>query len=145
MGVLIYFAMLQVLQFQKHGIDQKVADLSGSYTNALKTKDLIKVMQEQVNLKYAVLDAWKAVSEELPPELTLTDFSFSRGKTVTLRGTGAANSVGKVTDFNEALGKVTVKNELLFSTINPPAVNSVGNAPVMNWNFAGELKRAEVE
>ncbi len=145
MGVLIYFAMLQVLQFQKHGLEQKVVELSGSYTNALKTKELIKVMQEQVNLKYAVLDAWKAVSEEMPPELTLTDFSFSRGKTVTLRGNGPVNSVSKVTDFNEALGKVTIKNEPLFSTVNPPSVSSAGNAPVMNWNFAGELKRAEVE
>ena len=147
MGVLIYFAMLQVLQFQKHGLEQKVVELSGSYTNAMKTRELIKVMQEQVNLKYAVLDTWKAVSEQLPDGLTLTDFSFSRGKTVTLRGTGPVGNVGvsKVTDFNEALGKVMVKNEPLFSTINPPAVSSAGNAPVMNWNFAGELKRAEVE
>ncbi len=145
MGVLIYFGMLQVLEFQKHGLEQKIVELSGSYTNALKTKALIQVMQDQINLKYAVLEAWKAVSEELPPELTLTDFSFSRGKTVTLRGTGPANSVSKVTDFNEALGKVMIKNEPLFNAVNPPSVSSGGNTPLMNWNFAGELKRTEVE
>ena len=37
------------------------------------------------------------------------------------------------------------KNEPLFDTISPPQVSNVGNAPVMNWNFAAELKRAEVE
>ncbi len=145
MGVLIYFGMLQVQQYKKHGLEQQIVNLSGSYTNALKTKALILVMQEQINLKYAVLDAWKAVSEELPPELTLTSFYFTRGKIVTLHGTGLAGKVNKVTDFNEALGKVMVKNEPLFDTVGPPQVSSGGTPPVVNWSFTSELKRAEVE
>src|SRR5207302_2952260 len=98
-GVLIYFGVLLVMGWQKDGVVKQVKALSGSYTNAIKLKEKIDVLQGQLDLKYAALDAFKAVSENLPEGLFLTSFTFSKGKTVTLIGSAPADQSEVLTKF----------------------------------------------
>src|SRR5262249_33604487 len=119
-GVLIYLGALQVLKYQTDKVTTRAAALSGSYTNALQLKEKIKVFQEQINLKYAALDCWKTASELLPPELTLTAFSFSRGEKLTLRGEVSVEDQSQVTKYNTDLSSARVAGSLLFARVNPP-------------------------
>ena len=114
-GVAIYFGALEVVKFNKGRVDDQVKGMTGSYTNALQMKARIQVLQEQADLKYAALDAWKAVTENLPQELTLQGLNFSRSGKVTISGFGSEDV--KVVDFIEALGKVSQNNRPLFGKV----------------------------
>ena len=67
-------------------MEQKVSDISQSYTNAIKLREQTRVMQDQLSLQYAALDCWKAVAELLPEDLTLDGMRFEKGKTLTIFG-----------------------------------------------------------
>ena len=113
-GVLIYFAALEYLKFERNEINQQVYELSGAYTNALMTKARIEVLQQQIALKYAALESLKAASAELPDGMVMTDFSFSSGRRISLRGTVNAADISKVTDYNVRLKKLEVGGRKLF-------------------------------
>lgn len=142
-GVLVYFAALQVARYRGGQVSQELAAISGSFTNALKLKARIQVLQEQSNLRFAALDCWKAVTETLPAELTLTSVTFQRGKTLTL--TGTAPEASQVTDYMEALNRATTGNATLFSRVNLRNSQSrpgpQGQQTV--WNIECELQRQE--
>jgi hypothetical protein len=142
-GVLIYFAALQVAKYRSGQLESQVASLSGSYTNALRLKARIQVLQEQSNLKYAALDSWKAVTETLAPELTITSMTFQKGRTLNLSGT--ATEASQVTDYMEALNRITVNNTPLFSRVTLRSSQSrpgpQGSQTV--WNIECELQRQE--
>ena len=65
---------------------------ASSYTNAMKIKAEVQVLQDQVDLQYAALECWKAAATLLPSELTLEGLNFQRGKTVTVFGSGPAEA-----------------------------------------------------
>ncbi|PYL00419.1 MAG: hypothetical protein DME19_05180, partial [Verrucomicrobia bacterium] len=104
-GVLIYLGALHVFKYQAGKVQNQVAALSGAYTNALQLKERVRILQEQVNLKFAALDCWKVASELLPPELTLTSFNFSKGDRILLRGNAHDEDEPKITEYNEAMSK----------------------------------------
>ena len=71
-GVVIYFCAVGVLSHpHAQGVERQVAAWSGSYTNALQLKARYDVLKERQELKYAALDCWKIVAEQLPPNITL--------------------------------------------------------------------------
>jgi hypothetical protein len=147
-GVLIYFGALQVLRFQYSRVESKVADIANSYTNAVKLRERIEVLQDQLHLKYAALDCLKAVSEKLPADLTLVSFQFQKGQKVALTGTAPAEQRTQITDYNEDLRKVKINGQLLFSKVTPPKwVNrsSAGGGQTLTWDFTCELNRRETE
>ena len=37
----------------------EIAGIANTYTNVLRLKERVQVMEEQLNLKYAALDSWK--------------------------------------------------------------------------------------
>ncbi|MDQ6630323.1 MAG: hypothetical protein M3Y82_01025, partial [Verrucomicrobiota bacterium] len=80
-GVIIYFGALQVLKFQQYRVEKDVANISNSYTNAMQLKERVRILEEQANLKYAALDCWKAASDLLPQEMSLSRMTFQQGKT----------------------------------------------------------------
>jgi hypothetical protein len=133
-GVLIYFGALQVLKYQADKVRQEVAGLSGTYTNALQTKERVRVLQEQVNLKFAALDCWKIASELLPPELTLSSFTFSKGERISLRGSASADDQSKIPEYNSAMNKATLNGAPLFTRVNPPSITVNGNNTA-TWGF----------
>ena len=71
-----------VLGYRTDQVEQQVAALNGSYTNALQLKARYKVLKERQDLKYAALDCWKIVAEQLPAGISLQRLSFADGQTI---------------------------------------------------------------
>ncbi len=142
-SVVIYLAVLYVFKYQTGKVQDQVAALSGAYTNALQLKERVRVLQEQVNLKFAALDCWKVTAELLPPELTLASFSFSKGNKILLRGTASADDQSKITEYNDAMSKAPVNGAPLFTRVNPPNIRI--NANTASWDFDCTLQPAPSE
>jgi hypothetical protein len=142
-AVFSYFLAVQWVRLQARNIDKRVASISQSYTNTLRLKERVQVLQDQQALKYAALDSWKAASDLLPPELTLDALSFGRGQTIDLRGT-AENSKA-VNDYNDALRTYTVSGQPLFRTVTPPTSSSRPGGGGVSWAFGCELNRQEIQ
>lgn len=111
--------------------------MGGIYTNVLTLRAQVDVLEEQVGLKYAALDSWRAAIEKLPASLTLQSLSFRNGRTLTLQGTAPAEAQADVTAFNAELQRVQVRGEALFGAVTPAAFNLRGN--VGTWSFDAEL------
>jgi hypothetical protein len=129
-------------------VDAQVTALQPAYTNALALRDRIRVLQEQQNLKYAALDGWRAITEALPTELTLTRFTFQKGQKIVLSGIAAGEQAPKVTDYSEALGKVMVNSNRLFLKVtpqNPTRRPGALGAQTTTWGVECELQRAELK
>ncbi|MEO8429018.1 MAG: hypothetical protein ABI651_18140, partial [Verrucomicrobiota bacterium] len=144
-GVMVYFAALEVVKFQTRGVEQQIANISGSHTNALQLKARIQVLQEQFDLKYAALDCWKAITENLPQELTLRSIAFNQAGLVNLDGIATEQS--KVTDYMADLGKVVVRDKPLFSKVNPQSISTgpgVLGPQTVSWRVECERQRWEV-
>jgi hypothetical protein len=80
LGVLGYFAFLYQMKHENDDAHRQLAGLADSYTNALLDDTQIRLLNERQNLKYAALDCWKAIAENLPENLTLNSFYFNRAK-----------------------------------------------------------------
>jgi hypothetical protein len=148
LGVLIYFGALQWLRFEASSVENKVAAISNDYTNAVKLRERIDVLQNQVHLKYAALDCFKAVSEKLPADLTLISLQFQRGQKINLQGNAPPEQTAQITDYYDDLRKVKVDGQALFKGGSPPKwVNrsGAGGTPNLAWDFSCELNRREVE
>jgi hypothetical protein len=145
--VLGYFAALQVVEYQKSRVDEQVAFMTVAYTNALQLKAKVMVLQEQVNLKFAALDCWKAASEALPAEMTLTALTFQRGKKLGIFGTVPSDQQAMVTTYNQALARAMVNTLPLFSQV---ATKNIQGSPVgqgnrpMNWSVECEIRRSDL-
>lgn len=142
-GVLIYFGAVQVLAYQKRGVEKQVMDLTTSYTNAVWLKARVEVLQDQLSLKYAALDSLKAASDLLPPELTLQQFILTRGQRLRLVGTAPQDQVSRLIDYNSDLRRTMVADEVLFSSVDQPNYDTRGQD--IFWSFDCELKRTELE
>ena len=145
-GVLGYFAALQWVQYQKDGLDQQIVFSTSAYTNALQYRAKVQILQEQVGLKFAALDCWKAASEALPQEMTLTQLTFQRGRKLGLFGTVPADQQGLVTTYNEALAQAAVNGQPLFSQVstrNIQGAAGAGGRP-MNWSIECEIRRTDL-
>lgn len=148
LGVLIYFAALQVVKFQQSSIESKVAAISSDYTNAVRLGERIDVLQNQLHLKYAALDSLKAVAQELPADLTLVSFQFQRGQKVALQGTAPPEARNQVMDYVERLKATKVNGQNLFSNVaGLKLVNrsGAGGSQVLGWDFSCDLVRREKE
>jgi hypothetical protein len=143
-GVIIYFCAVGGLSYRTQGVERQVAALSGSYTNALLLKARYDVLKERQELKYAALDCWKIVAEQLPPNITLQRFSFADGKKLSLSGTAASDQVNTLFDFNTAMQKVAANGRPVFNTQGSEPVNprQTGNNAV-TWSFSLQLQNAE--
>jgi hypothetical protein len=140
-GVALYLGWAQFAKW-RHGTVQSDVVANGlAYTNTIQLKERVRVLQDQLDLQYAALDCYKAVADHLPPELTLDNLNFERGRTLRVFGTAALEEVGKVQEFNDALRNVQVKGQPLFGAVNAPNTQSRGQQ--MAWNFAADLKRGE--
>lgn len=144
-GVLIYFALIQVANFQLRGIEDEIAHRGAPYTNALRLKERVKVLQDQMDLQFAGLDCYKAIADKLPPELTLDSMVFDKGRKLTLSGSASKDAVNQIHNFNEELRKVMVKNQPLFAKVNPPNINPRQGGNDVSWYFPCDLRRTSAE
>ena len=105
-GVLVYFARLQLELYRTRAVEQQVAERGPIYTNALQLKAKFQVLKDRQDLKFAALDCWKAVAELLPDGVTLDGYNFSDGKKLTLSGSAPADQTKRLLDFDADIRKV---------------------------------------
>ena len=144
--VVFLFGFLGLLNFRKYQVDDLRSETSGmgiNYTNTLQLKAQVAVLEEQVALRYAALEAWQAVVKNLPSNLTLTQLDFQKGRTLQLSGTVEAESISAVTQFNSDLIKSQLDNQPLFARVKPAQINSKPGNTVANWSFDAELRRSD--
>jgi hypothetical protein len=143
-GVVIYFCATGVLAYRTHGVEQQVAALSGSYTNVMELKARSNVLKERQDLKYAALDCWKVVAEQLPTNITLQRFSFANGQNLSLSGTAPADRVNALFDFNTAMQKATNNDRPMFNSGGGEPVNPrQGGNNLVSWSFSLKLQQTE--
>jgi len=145
-GVVIYMLFLGFKKFQASGVEDKVAGLSLTYTNAIQLREQFRVLKDRQELKYAGLDSWKAVAELLPVSAALEGFTFSEGKRLSLNGTIPSDQVRQILDFDAALRKYKRPNEdePLFDPFGGEAVSYQLLGGNYDWRLSLELKRTEV-
>jgi len=143
-GVLIYFVALQVLSYRTSAVEEKVAGLSQSYTNAKQISQRYAILNEREELKFAPLECWKATAEHLPADATLQTFDFIDGKKLTLRGTAPADKMKVLIDFNTAMQKATSSDgQPLFARVETGDIRKDAGGNTVSWNFTCELKHTE--
>lgn len=143
-GTIAYLAALQFVKYQVAKVETDFRSRGASYTNAIKIKAEVQMMQDQVDLQFAALECWKAVATALPEELTLQSVNFQRGKTLTISGSGPAEAGPRVADYNEALRAMTFKDEPVFSKIAAPDLR-ITPGQGLRWTLTAELKRTATE
>jgi len=140
LGTLIYLGALQVLKVQVARVEKEFQARAASYTNAIRLKAEVQVLQDQVDLQFAALEVWKAAATLLPSELTLEGLTFTKGKVVTIYGSGPPESGQRAGDYSEALSKATYKDQPLFAKVSTPDLRTVPGQG-LRWNLNVELKR----
>ena len=143
LGVVIYFGFVQYATFRYNGVQTQLATLGPTYTNTVRLREELKVLQDTIELQYAALESYKALAEALPAELTLNNMNFDRGRKVTFFGTAGTEDRGKVLEFNSKLMEHSVKGRAFFSKINAPNLNNQPGQTLLNWNFSCDLKRTD--
>jgi hypothetical protein len=142
--VAIYFCATFFLGIQTNKVEQQVTGISGSYTNALQLKARYDVLKQRQDLKYAALDCWKVVAEQLPENISLQRFSFENGETLSLNGTAPSDQINTLFNFNSAMQKVTLNGQPVFSPQGGQPVNPrLGANNLVSWNFSLKLQNAE--
>ncbi|MGA2854502.1 MAG: hypothetical protein ABSE90_10295, partial [Verrucomicrobiota bacterium] len=127
-------------------VERQAAQLSDSYTNVLQLKARYNVLAVRQQLKYAALDCWKIVAEQLPDGISLQRSSFANGQQLTLNGVCASDQESEILGegkFYDSVRKVKLDGQNMFepTAIEPLGLNVIGNK--VNWHFTLQLKHAE--
>jgi hypothetical protein len=145
-GLVVYFCMVGFRGYQAHQVEGAVAQISNDYTNTIQLKARLGVLQEREKLKYAALDCWKIVAEQLPPQVTLQRMSFANGQKLSLSGAAPQDQINTLFDFNSAMQKASLNGQRMFDAAKgePVSPKSIPNN-LVSWNFSLELLRTEAE
>jgi hypothetical protein len=148
--LVIYFCATTILGYQTQKVQSQVAAISNDYTNALQLKAQYGVLKERQELKYAALDVWKLIAQELPPGINLQRLGFSDGKNISISGTCASDQIGLISDpnqFYDRVRKLKVDGQPMFNpelnSSEQLAYKTVGNS--IAWSFGLELQHTEAE
>jgi len=142
--VVIYFAATTVLGHKTEAVEAQASALGDTYTNVLQLQAQYQVLKERDQLKYAALDCWKIVAEQLPETITLQRMSFS-GQKLTLSGTTTPDQIDTLLDFNSAMLKATNNGAPMFIVQGSEPVSPRVSGNVVTWNFTLQLANAEPE
>lgn len=148
--VVIYFCAVALLGYKTGKVEQQVAGLGGSYTNVLQLKARYEVLNERQQLKYAALDCWQLVAEQLPSEISLQRFSFADGKKLTLSGMCKPEQINLISDpnkFYDGVRKAKQNGQPVFNQVvdsSEQLLIKQFNVQI-SWNFGLELQHAETE
>jgi hypothetical protein len=143
-GLAIYFVALIVFSHLTSRVESQASDLSQSYTNSIQLAGMLGVLKEREELKFAALDCWEAVAENMPTGLTLETLNFNDGKTLVLRGTAPTDQVTAVTDFLDSLRKWKRNGQALFNeNADAPHISLNAGGASVTWSLELELKRTE--
>jgi hypothetical protein len=142
-GVIIYIGLVQFASFRFDSVQSEANSRGIEYTNTLRLKEKLRVLQDTLELQYAALECYKAVSDSMPPELTLDSMNFDRGTKVTYFGTGGVEDRSKVFEFNEALLKAQFNGQPLFSKVAIGRVDTKPGQQLLSWTVTCDLKRSD--
>ena len=140
---MIYLGGVQFSGYQYNSVQNEMASLGPTYTNTVQLRERLKVLQDTLDLQYAALECYLSAAKSLPPELTLNNINFERGRKVTFFGTAGAEDRAKVLEFNAAMIDYTVKTQRFFAKVNPPNSTVQPGQTMLNWNFSCDLKRTD--
>jgi hypothetical protein len=145
-GVVIYFCATTVLGYQTRAVEQQVTQLGDSYTNVLELRARYNVLKERQALKFAALDCWKIIAENLPEGLTLQRTSFAGGQRLTVSGMCTPEQIGLISDpgkFYDSVRKAKLDGQDMFepTAVEPLIWNQSGNN--VSWHFTLQLKHRE--
>jgi hypothetical protein len=141
-GLAVFLIALNVRKYQRDELRSEVTAMGINYTNTLQLKAQVSVLEEQVALRFAALDAWRAVVNALPPELTLTQLDLQRGHTLVVAGKVSPESTTEVTEFNSELRRSEANGQVLFANVKPAKIETRPGAPESTWSFEAELRRS---
>ena len=143
--VAVYFCATFVLGIQTRKVEQQVAAISGDYTNTLQLKARYEVLKERQDLKFAALDCWKLIAEQLPEGVSLQRFSLANGQELHLSGTVPQGQMIQAENFSDALRKAKLNGQPMFDPLagEPIALHSTGGDD--SWNFSLVLKNTMEE
>ena len=134
-----YFGMTEIRGMQFSKVQQDVAALAGSYTNAIQLQARYGVLSERENLKFAALNCLKQVADNLPEGITLERFGFGSGDTLTLAGNASLDQESALNDFSRALQKAkTDDGRPVFNQNSEPPGISVSGGQV-TWRLTLKL------
>lgn len=139
--VMIYFPTLAFQTSKADNLDMQARAMSIQYTNTLKLKKQLQILEDRQALKYASLDCWRIAAELLPDGFTVESIEFRNGKNFTLRGSAPADQGRQVVDFGDAMRKYKADGELVFSDVQPTGTHIVGNN--LEWGYTCDLARGE--
>jgi hypothetical protein len=142
-GVLVYFARLELELYRTHAVELEVANLGPNYTNAIQLRDRFMVLKGREELKFAALDCWKTVAELLPESVTLDGYNFSEGKKLTLSGSAPSDQVKRLLDFDSDIRKAVVNGQPLFDPNAGDHLTYHSSPNGVTWSCVLELKRSE--
>jgi hypothetical protein len=143
--VAIYMGALGYSTFQTQAVENQVAELGPTYTNAIQLRDRYKVLKDRQELKFAGLDCWNTTARLLPENTTLESFTFSGGKKLKLDGTAPADQIQSLLDFERELRRATVNNQPLFDADKGDSLQFHAQGNNAAWTLVLELKRSEVQ
>jgi len=144
-GVAVYMVVLAYASYNTQRVEQQVAFLGPTYTNAIQLRDRFHVLKERQELKYAGLDCWNTTARLLPENATLESINFTEGKRLTLSGTAPADEIQSLYDFERDMRKAVVDGQPLFDSNKGESLQFRAQGASANWTLVLELKRAEVE
>ncbi|MGA2244583.1 MAG: hypothetical protein ABSH48_06275 [Verrucomicrobiota bacterium] len=138
-GCVIYFCAAQWEGFQARKIEGQVAAISNDYTNAIQLQARLAILQRRSELKFAALDSWQVVAEELPASVSLQRFSFADGQRVSLSGNAPDDQLTTLLDFNTTLKKKTVDKQPVFDPNKGTDVSPKKTSSGYSWSLSLEL------
>jgi len=145
-GVVTYLGAVYILGYRTHGVEQQVASLKSRYTDALQLKARYDVLKERQDLKYAALDCWKIVAEQLPAGISLQRFSFADGQTLSLNGTVAPDQIAQITDhFYDAVRKAKLDGQPMFKSSDAEDLTYHQQGDNVSWRFSLALRHQQGE
>jgi hypothetical protein len=141
----IYFCAVTIQGYQTGKVEAQVSALGGSYTNSMQLAAQYKILSERQQLKYAALDCWKLVAEQLPQTITLQRFGFDSGQRLTLNGNTTEDQMDTLFNFYTTMQKLKANGQFVFDQQNgePPSPRLIGNRE--EWSFSLQLTHPEAE
>jgi len=108
--LVIYFSAVTFRSYQATNMQRQVAAISNTYSNVVELQARYAVLQKREQLKFAALDCWRIVAEELPSGVQLQRMNLTAGQKLSLSGTTTPDMVNALFDFDTAMRKYKIKD-----------------------------------
>ena len=140
--VAFYFSAAALAGHQEGKLENQIAGISDDYTNAIQLKARYALLQQRQNLKFAALDCWKLVADNMPEGVTLQRFGFGGGQTLSLNGTTSQDQIDSLYTFYSKLKASTLDGKPVFKD-GGEALNYHQYQNQVTWSFSLPLFNAE--